>query len=296
MKTNIQKTKSTDKQQKQLLKMRVVGEQGEVNSLQQVSPEVLNAVQLIETSSRTTPVKFLTMERVKISEIKDNKNFYQLMGTMFTKIANLAGLKGEISDINKADIEDLIIDNNQSLSLEEIYYAFKLERYGEYETKSNHYEMFGAEYVSEVLKKFKDWKKKKIHAHNLNAPVIAEEIELSENEKHDILEKGIQRVFQEYKETGEVPEGCFYLYDYLKKKGRISEHPENYKKRIKIQAQKNLSVKAKEERERTNFSSFFKIGNKEKRLQNECKRLALKDFFKSELENEGSGTTKEKIR
>lgn len=263
--------------------MRVVGEEVKVLSDQQIS----NKISSIETKCQIPEVKFLISDKVKISELMISDSFYDLLGVLFTKIANLSGLKGEISDINKIDISDLILDFHKNLSLEEIYYAFKLERYNRYETKTKHYEMFGAEYVSEVLKKYVVWKKNKIKESNLNLPVLPQQIELKEEDKKQIVESGAVRMFEDFKKTREVPVGCVYVYDYLRKEGYIKSPSKEYVEKIKKKATINIKVVNRNKKAHSLFSSVFSNSNTETQIQNECKRLFLIDYFK-EKESENS--------
>lgn len=75
----------------------------------------------------------------------------------------LKGIKAE-NKPNKLitdDIKKMILTKYSVLTLLEIELAFQMERYGELDPKSEHFQFYGTEYVSEILQKFTKWKHKK---------------------------------------------------------------------------------------------------------------------------------------
>lgn len=82
------------------------------------------------------------------------------LGIIFMKIANFSGLKGEIPDINKEDITELLMTRFPTLSLNEIQYAFKIDRYGYHGDPTQHFQLFNAEYVVRVLNKYLEYSHK----------------------------------------------------------------------------------------------------------------------------------------
>ena len=124
------------------------------------------------------------MEMVKIKEISKEPRFNDLLGAMFTKISVLAGIKGEIDQFTKQDISKMILSTFKELSLEELHKAFELERYGVYDDKTDHFQLFDANYISQILKKYKKWKAKERLELNISQPVL--EIKISEVEKSEL--------------------------------------------------------------------------------------------------------------
>lgn len=254
---------------------------------------VLDTIDEIENLCKLSPIEFIRSSKKPIRNIKKDSYFYNSIGLMFTKIANLSGLKGEISDINKQDISDLILDFNQSLSLDEIYFAFKLERYGQYENKTKHYEFFGSDYVSEILNKYRKWKQKtKVKFHIQDIKKIPPMKELTEEDKIGIVQKGVDRMYEDFKRTKEVPVGCVYIYDFLRKNNIIKAPTDSYRKEIKNKALKTI-------KHVNNFSDLMSVisrnhGKKHKEIEidNECKRLSLIDFFTKKMNNENNKKTK----
>lgn len=80
------------------------------------------------------------------------------LGFIFSRVAILSGFKGEIPDINKQDITDLLLTRFKTISLNELSFAFKIDRYGYHGEPTAHYQLFNAEYVVKVLNKYLDYK------------------------------------------------------------------------------------------------------------------------------------------
>ncbi len=66
------------------------------------------------------------------------------------------------------DIKKMIMTKYSVLTPVEIELALEMERYGEFEKKSEHYQFYGTEYIAEILKKYCAWKFKKANEHNLS--------------------------------------------------------------------------------------------------------------------------------
>lgn len=136
----------------------------------------------------------------KIKDRKDKPGFAELLGQVLVKISVLAGIKNEIDDFTKQDISKMIFNAFNELSLEEIYKAFELERYGLYEDKTDHFQLFDANYISEILKKYKKWKIKEKQLLNFQAPKI--EMENKEIEKESIKNEFLKQIFDDLKTNG----------------------------------------------------------------------------------------------
>ena len=153
------------------------------------------------------------------------------IGSIIAQHAALIGIKGEIDPINKSDISEMILSRFPSLSLEELYKAFQMERYGDFGVRTEHYQLINAPYVCEILKKYKDWlrntrqvtsqDKRKIPAPNDEA--------LSEEEKDARFIANVQRYYNDFKQTGKMPLFCGWLYDGLKERGMIDDFTEEEK-------------------------------------------------------------------
>lgn len=219
-----------------------------------------------------TKIKFLTKEDVGPS-----------LGAIFQNIALLSGVKEEISQINKLDIKKMIVAHYGSLSLEEIVYAFELERYGKLPPKTDHFQLINAEYVAKILGKYKAWLSKTRFDNNLPLSLKkAAEPQISEEEKKQIIENGCLRCFDEYKTTGLIKEGNSHIYDYLFDDIKIHEF---------TVAEKNAAIKIAKEELRAQAKTLNRTKAKdvlrslESNLSgpviNQAKRLLLKNYFNS---------------
>lgn len=229
------------------------------------------------------------MELEKIRNL-DKTTVSQGLSMLFTRIANLSGIKDPISQFNKTDIAEMILMRFKGLSLEEIDYAFKLERYGVYSSKTKHYQLFDADYVSTVLEKYKQWLKQTRVENNIPIAITTtqnQQKELTPKEKETVLKLGLERVYHEYKTFKTIPVGVNYLYNYLFDKKEINPTAD-YRKKTRQQAISNLNPTHKNEILKALDALNGKSNRKpkEEAIQNECKRIALKDYFDNLIKKE----------
>lgn len=167
----------------------------------------------------------------ELEKIKDKiENVKTDLGIILTRIHGEMGLKSEIDLFIKQDLSKMIITHYNTLSFEEIYKAFELERFGLYEDKTEHFQLFDSNYVSTILKKYKNWKIEQKRILNIEAPKT--EIQLDKNKiRLDFL----KLVYSELKSEG-FSSVAFHLYDKLsdKIKATDQEKKEMYQQQIKI--------------------------------------------------------------
>lgn len=183
--------------------------------IEQQQVRASEALAVVEKKSEGAPVAFLRANyaNTKIRERSKDIDFKMMLSITLTKICGYAGIKAEVSDFDAGDIARMILSAYNDLTLEEIYKAFELERYGVYEDKTEHYQLFNAEYVGAVLKKYKTWRQNAKIQHNISPPQQLPES--TDSDKEEIIKKGIVRVFEEYKSTGVMPEPNNYIFDAL---------------------------------------------------------------------------------
>lgn len=124
---------------------------------------------------------FKRIDRYDSKEMKQN-----LIVTLQT-IATLSGIKSEISKADMADIVKMILKRFKQLSFEDIGIAFEMERYNEYDEKTQHFNLFNAEYVSAILKKYQKWKSKYRNDHNLSISVDIPKVEFDDSEYYELI-------------------------------------------------------------------------------------------------------------
>ena len=71
--------------------------------------------------------------------------------------------------MNKQDISVMIKTRFRSLSFEELDYAFQLDRHGYHGDSTKHYQLFNAEYVAIIIKKYMKWKDKMKRIPSINS-------------------------------------------------------------------------------------------------------------------------------
>jgi hypothetical protein len=185
-----------------------------------------NSIFEIEEKSNVSPVLFLksNFENKKIRERATDPDLKMIIGTMLIKICTLSGIKNEIDSLTAQDIVKMILSTYSDLTIEEIHKAFELERYGSYEDKTEHFQLFNSDYISKILKKYKNWKQKTKSLHNIEFNSKNQLPELTESQKETILINGVNRVYQEYQSTKIIEDPCEYIFDFLIQKGKIKNN------------------------------------------------------------------------
>lgn len=165
----------------------------------------------------------------------------QVLGVLLSQASTLAGVKEGIQDFAKNDIKDLIFSRFGGLSLEEIAYAFKLERQLAYPVKTEHYQFFSTEYVASILVKYEEWKRGKRKVHNIDPEKKAlPQKEISDNEKVLSFLVYLMNDFEYYKAHKVLQLGAFRHYLPLFYLGLLPEHTEEFKAQITLRAKEAL--------------------------------------------------------
>lgn len=177
----------------------------------------------ISKTTELSPVSFLkaTYNFVKIKERQYQPNFNQLVGVMITKIAVLAGIKNEIDYANKSDLLRFVKTRCNSITLEEFYKAFEMERFGMYDTKTDHFQLFNAEYCASIINKYLKWKRTSQIEHNLSNTDVKSLPDVTDSQKKGIMNNALIRVFNEFKQSKTLPQPCNYIFDELVERGMI---------------------------------------------------------------------------
>lgn len=217
-------------------------------------------------------IKFLTKEDVGPA-----------LGYIFQNVTLLLGIKEPIADINKSDIKKMILAHYGNFSLEEIVYAFELERYGKLEPKTDHFQIVNAEYVAKILNKYKEWLQKVRRENNLD--ISSKKLELpsiSDVEKHNILIQGCIRCYNEFKESGLVKEGNSHIYDFMFNDLNIHEFTLDEKNAAISASKRQLNEEVKTT-DRTMAKQIKKAleSNRSSIVINKSKRLLLTNYFNS---------------
>lgn len=200
----------------------------------------------------------------------------------------MSGVKSEISELVKQDLLKLITSRFKELSFEEIYKAFELERFNAYDTKTDHFQLFDANYVSEILKKYKNWLIDQKKALNISAPKA--EIVIDKNKiRNDFL----KTIYDDIKENG-FCDSAHLIYDELIFKRKIN--PTNYHKRELYNRELAIYIPAEKEnlrlRNPVGFGLLIKkfqceIDEKQPIIyvQNRCKSFIVSEYLSKHIDD-----------
>ena len=237
---------------------------------QKLSQVILNRGQLGEIEFVKKAIEFKKLHQL------DQETLATGFAFLFTRIANLAGIKHALTEINKTDISEMLLNRFRNISLEEIDYAFKLERYGEWE-KTEHFQLFNSEYVSSILNKYKKWIQRKRTDHKIKPTPEIPETTIPDESR--VIESGIKRLKTIFKASNSVPIGNLYIYTYLRKNNLLKQLKGLDRQKIEKQAEKTINDKVRVQRRRDRPSESVKS----KWIESECKRLHLEQYISHQV-------------
>ena len=265
--------------------------------IEQVQQQALQKIEEVEAKCNMAPVAFLksNFSNVKIRDRKTEPNIGVLFAVAWAKICGLSGIKSEIDDFVIEDITKMIFYAYSDLTVEEIYKAFELERYGVYENKTDHYQLFNAEYISTVLKKYKTWKHNIKTHHNITPDSKTNE-EMSEEEKDKIVENGVNRFYEEYKTNKTIEDPSEYIFDHLIKKGliknnnnpKVLEYYQGHLQLAKTQLQKenaHSSSLDKADRQRLKIDLEQIVSGHSPKIILRAKKNILAEYFEAQIKS-----------
>lgn len=238
----------------------------------------LNEVAFVRETGLQTRIK-------DISGYEISKQF----GILFTKLSVAGGIKGEISDFDKRDIKEMILRRFKNLSLNEIDYAFKLERCGDYGDRIEHYQLFNAEYVSKILDRYREWKRNVKLRHNISE--VQKKPELSEKEKMYWRNRGVSTSLEIYQSEKKIPINYTYVYDilyedYLPKDAEYKRKKyESAKLLLQMEYSEKEATTREENKEIKNFLNSLEVKGNDK-VKVRAKQLVLEEFYRNLLKDE----------
>lgn len=252
---------------------------------QQLSSKIARVGKLTEVGFAKETVGLQKIKEMDLTVPQNKEYLQQGLSMIFTKASNLIGLKEPISGINKTDIVEMILTRYRSLSLEEIDYAFKIDRYSG--DPVSHFQLFNAEYVGKVLTKYREWLRETRFSMNLPMKKPEEKKELSEEEKELLVLNGVLECFENYLSSSEILPGKSYVYDYLYQRGFLPLHTQAFKDKIKRRAVKIILRRERTENDPRQIRAQLRdIQTGKDKLRVECKRLVLMECF-SRLKAQG---------
>ena len=182
-------------------------------------------------------------------------------GMVFTRIATLVGLKGEIDPIQKQEIWNAVFSRFSGLSFQEIYKAFQMDRSGEFGNVTEHFQFFDVSYVCTVLGKYRQWLQDTQRAHNINISQLPEnQNTMTEEEKEKNVLRWLNEHFEEYKEKKELPMLSVPIYDTLYQRGILQPYfatlTEKDKQLMRAETEKRLRQEQNKARDKQEYSAI----------------------------------------
>lgn len=152
----------------------------------------------------------------------DREAIAPIFGLLFTRIAALVGVKGEIDPLQKQEIWTAVFGRFSGLSFQEIYKAFQMDRSKEFGEITNHFHFFDVSYVSTVLEKYIEWRQKTQVEHHISIsnepkttiPMITEAS----------IQQWLINHFLEYKNTKAMPPLPVPIYEALQRRGALKPY------------------------------------------------------------------------
>lgn len=182
-------------------------------------------------------------------------------GMVFTRIATLVGLKGEIDPIQKQEIWNAVFSRFSGLSFQEIYKAFQMDRSGEFGNATEHFQFFDVSYVCTVLGKYRQWLQDTQRVHNINISQLPEKQNtMTEEEKEKNVLRWLNEHFEEYKETKELPMLSVPIYDTLYRRGILQPYfatlTEKDKQLMRAETEKRLRQEQNKAKDKQEYSAI----------------------------------------
>lgn len=229
-----------------------------------------------------------------------NADGYELTKSLahwITETSFALGIKDPISKFNKSDVVGLVLNKYKNLSVDELYYAFKMERYGNLEPNlknepwvTPHYQMFNAEYVGKVLDKYRNWKRKMSIEHEISAPIKKKS--QTDAEKQYWINRGVLSCLECFEADRMVPFDKIYVYDILYDDGHLStdvvfkkQMYEDAKLVLQMEYSEKKALNIKEKKEFKAILDNIHIKGNAKVIS-KAKELVLNKFFRELTANE----------
>jgi hypothetical protein len=253
----------------------------------------MNKLQIYSENKQTLSgigfIKDTINNQMKIREIPEY-DFLRQLAQMVSVISYAAGIKEDISDFDKKDVKDLILRKYKNLSLDELAYAFKLERHGDLGEKTQHFQLFNADYVNTILTKWVEHKREIKRIHNISATVKTETI--SEEDKAKSVSNAVRNVLERFLEHQTINRDYVFVYEELYERGYLNQEVA-YKKKLMESAVILLEMELNEKKpvsreESSGIKLELKklVEPKNKKVILKAKELSMLDFLRKLVKSE----------
>lgn len=234
-----------------------------------------------------TEVGFLkaikTQKRIDLAKFE--YGYKDILIKVLIKIHYHTKIKDPVRDADKDDIIKMLETTFKHLSLDEIRKAFELERYGGLGEKTKHFQVFDAEYVATVLRKYQKWKAQKLKHHNITSKPI--DMPLNEDEKRLLLVTGSLNLFKEFKKENRIVGVYVHIYAFIYALNVLPKHTAEFKKDVLEKAKAVLIFESKQKGvKKSQIDKEIENMSNESELKLICKRLILDRYFRDLIEQE----------
>lgn len=231
----------------------------------------------------------------KISVLKNEPNFVMLIAGWCVQTSTLMQIKNPIDQFVKKDIFNMLTGYWSVLSFEELIKAFELERFGAYDERTEHYQLFDCNYISQVLKKYQKWKRKNKMELNINE--VKEENKMSEQEINQIMIDAVNNKYTEFLQLSDISEPFTHIFKELVEIGKL-KMPTKETPKIEMYYQNKLAeaksqvltefqnMTSTDKLERASFKAIVteivndtQSDNSKSKIEVRAKKLVLIDFF-----------------
>lgn len=247
--------------------------------------------EVVRNSAASNNITFLkkNYDFQTIKERKTETNILTVLSVLWTRISILGGFKNEMAFEITQDITNLIFGVYSDLTIEEIYKAFELERFGLYEEKTKHFQLFNSEYVSEILKKYKKWKHDMKMQHNISHPKNRL-LELPKSTEAEIKQTRFLFIKMVWDEIQEKKEPISWsLYNDLENKMNLSREKRNNLYSLEL-SRYQVELQSKKTNDFQTINAYKdlirQIENKNlvTVVVNRCKSKLVNEYIKSNFE------------
>ena len=226
--------------------------------------------------------KTYTFEKLK--DLKKNPNFVFLISGWAAHTSALMQIKNPIDNFIKQDIIEMLGGYWSNLSFEELVKAFEMERFGVFENKTEHFQLFDCNYIAQILKKYQKWARSKKIELNISYEMAMEENKINESEKFEIMSRAINEKYNYFLENGSIVDTVIHIFSELIER-KIIKIPTKETPKLSIYYD-NKITEAKEELIKEFETTIEPDKNK---------RKEIKSILSSILKNEDNLTAKSKI-
>lgn len=234
-----------------------------------------------------------TGSQIRIRDINDSYSLKKEVAHFIAEQAAHVNMKDPVSNLVKREIAEMISSRFKNLSFDEMYYAFKLERYGVYEEKTEHYGRISVDYVSAVMNKYVEYKQKIKRDYNISTQKSLPAPSISEEEKQRLVNQAVVNMFMYFQEHSVCdPDRVTNVYNILYDMGYLPTDKE-YKRKKYADAQvlciSNETAILPQYRVRSvakAIEDFKKERNPE--VISKAKELVLSEFFRKMFRDENS--------